>query len=122
MVGHVTAGIKDLLGMWTYSQQTTDLLSPVLKSTGSAFTDFIRDEYTTLAEVDNRILSTSVDVTYTFTPFDIQPPKDEKNLQFPVPTDLDLQGSVWDPEVSERARRVTMEVFANDDSASVQVD
>jgi urate oxidase len=75
-----------------------------------------------LAEVDDRILSTSVDVTYVFTPFDIQPPKDEKKLQFPVPANIDLQGSVWDSEVSERARRVTMEVFANDESASVQVD
>lgn len=105
IVAHVTAGIKDLL---------------VLKSTGSAFNSFIRDEYTTLVEVDDRILSTAIDVSYTFAPFDVTAPTDEKKLEFTVAADVELEGGVWDPEVSERARNVTMKVFADDESASVQ--
>jgi urate oxidase len=38
----------------------------VLKSAGSAFENFVRDEYTTLVEVDDRIFSTSVDLRYTY--------------------------------------------------------
>jgi urate oxidase len=97
-------------------------LFPVLKSTGSAFTSFIRDEYTTLVEVDDRIFSTAVDVSYTFASFDILAPMDEKKLEFDVPADADLQGGVWDTEVAERVRKVTMNIFADDESASVQVD
>ncbi|GAA1155882.1 factor-independent urate hydroxylase [Nocardioides aquiterrae] len=36
----------------------------VLKSTGSEFKGFLRDEYTTLAEADDRILATSLDATW----------------------------------------------------------
>ncbi|KAI3602240.1 uricase (urate oxidase) [Moniliophthora roreri] len=104
IVGKVTSGISDLL---------------VLKSTGSAFRSFIRDEYTTLAEVDDRIFSTSVDLLYTFTPIDIPAPKDELKLDFSVPQVI--QGGVWDTKVPEKARGITLEVFAEDDSASVQV-
>jgi len=46
IVEKMTGGIKDLV---------------VLKSSGSAFYGFHRDQYTTLAEVDDRILSTSVE-------------------------------------------------------------
>ncbi|KAE9395184.1 uricase [Gymnopus androsaceus JB14] len=67
---HVSAGINDLL---------------VLKSTGSSFTSFIRDEYTLLKEVDDRIFSTSVDLNYTFASFSVPPPKDEKKLDLIVP-------------------------------------
>jgi urate oxidase len=42
---HVVSGIKDLV---------------VLKSTGSEFHGFLKDEYTTLAETSDRILSTSI--------------------------------------------------------------
>ena len=56
----------------------------VLKSTGSAFESFVRDEYTTLAEVNDRIFSTSVDLVYTFKPFAIKAPKDNKKLEFDV--------------------------------------
>jgi urate oxidase len=38
----------------------------LLKSTASAFKGFPRDEYTTLPETDDRILSTSMDATWTF--------------------------------------------------------
>ncbi|KIK50284.1 hypothetical protein GYMLUDRAFT_51307 [Collybiopsis luxurians FD-317 M1] len=102
----VSAGINDLL---------------VLKSTGSSFTSFIRDEYTLLKEVDDRIFSTSIDLSYTFGPISIPPPKDEKKLDFIAPSpNQEEPGSVWDPLVLDRARTVTLEVFATDDSASVQ--
>ncbi len=39
----------------------------LLNATGSAFKGFPRDEYTTLPETDDRILSTSMDSTWTFT-------------------------------------------------------
>ena len=45
----VTSGVTDLI---------------VLKSTGSEFKDFLRDEYTTLADADDRILATSLTVTW----------------------------------------------------------
>jgi urate oxidase len=38
----------------------------LLKSTASAFKGFPRDEFTTLPETDDRILSTSMDATWTF--------------------------------------------------------
>jgi urate oxidase len=44
-VAHVVSGIKDLV---------------VLKSTGSEFNGFLKDEYTTLPEVSDRILATSL--------------------------------------------------------------
>ncbi len=36
----------------------------ILKSSGSEFTGFLRDEYTTLAEADDRVLATSLDATW----------------------------------------------------------
>ena len=93
----------------------------VLKSTGSSFNNFIRDEYTTLKDVDDRIFSTSVDLVYNFTPIPITPPSDKDKLDFALPVDGEKQGSVWDASLPERARTVTLEVFATDDSASVQV-
>lgn len=103
-VGRVSAGISDLL---------------VLKSTGSKFEGFIRDEYTTLVEVDDRILSTSVDLEYAFSEIPLQAPGDAGKLEFVVAEGVE-DGSVWDEEVPERARRATLEVFAEDESASVQ--
>ncbi|KAK7043983.1 hypothetical protein VNI00_008151 [Paramarasmius palmivorus] len=104
IIGKVSSGISDLL---------------VLKSTGSAFHSFVRDEYTLLAETHDRIFSTSVDLTYTFEAIEIPAPKDEFKLEFNVPKEE--EGGVWDTKVWERARNVTLEVFAEDDSASVQV-
>lgn len=46
VVDSIKGGIKDLV---------------VLKSSGSAFYGFVRDQYTTLAEVNDRIFSTSVE-------------------------------------------------------------
>ena len=42
----------------------TDLV--VLKSTGSEFTGFLRDRYTTLAEADDRILATSLTASWRY--------------------------------------------------------
>jgi urate oxidase len=46
----------------------------VLKSTGSAFENFVRDEYTTLGEVDDRIFSTAVELEYEFAPIKVPAP------------------------------------------------
>ncbi|KAJ2916086.1 hypothetical protein MD484_g4319, partial [Candolleomyces efflorescens] len=99
----------------------TDLL--VLKSTGSAFENFYKDEYTTLVPVDDRIFSTSVDLSYTFSDIKLVAPQDDKKLEFQVPLkegDVGFKGSVWDDSVAARARTATLEVFAVDESASVQ--
>jgi urate oxidase len=96
---------------------------PVLKTTGSSFTSFIRDAYTTLAEVSDRIFSTSVDLSYKFSPIEVPSPSDPAKLDFHLPKEVGeaLRGGVWDEEVPVRARKATLEVFAGDDSASVQV-
>lgn len=97
------------------------VVGTVLKSTGSAFENFVRDEYTTLAEVDDRIFSTSVDLRYTYGQVNVQLPSDEKRLVFGVEN---LNGGVhpWeDAKVGAQAREITLDVFAKDESASVQV-
>ncbi|KAJ7266600.1 hypothetical protein C8J57DRAFT_1328279 [Mycena rebaudengoi] len=104
IVANVTAGISDLL---------------VLKTTESAFTNFVRDKYTILKEVDDRILSTSIDLSYTFAPIDIAKPTDADVEEFLLPAEIP-SGSVWDLTVPEKARKVTLNTFATDDSASVQ--
>lgn len=89
----------------------------MLKSTGSAFENFVRDEYTTLGEVDDRIFSTSVDLRYTFGQVNVQLPS---GLEFGVGN---LSGGVhpWeDANVGARSREITLDVFAQDESASVQ--
>ncbi|CAG8583638.1 14931_t:CDS:2, partial [Acaulospora colombiana] len=95
LVGKVTSGIQDLL---------------VLKSSGSAFENFLKDEYTTLVPVSDRIFSTSVDLQYTF-----------GSLSF---GSMDKVGSVDGDaqfnKVAASAKETTLEVFATDESASVQ--
>ncbi|KAK0637232.1 hypothetical protein B0T17DRAFT_103892 [Bombardia bombarda] len=78
----------------------------VLKSTGSAFHGFVRDEFTTLAETWDRILSTDVDAGWTWSTF---PTLDA------VRDGVDRFDRAW-----EAARGITMKTFANDESASVQ--
>lgn len=70
--------------------------------------------------MDDRIFSTSVDLEYTFSEVPLKAPVDEGKLQFVAPEWVE-GGSVWDEEVPGRARRATLEVFAEDESASVQV-
>ena len=70
--------------------------------------------------MDDRIFSTSVDLVYTFAPVAIPPPTDDKKLEFSISEPVQ-DGTVWDEKVAERARKATLEVFAKDESASVQV-
>ncbi|CAE6515996.1 unnamed protein product [Rhizoctonia solani] len=101
----VDAGIKDLLGELA-----------VLKSSGSAFEGFIRDEYTTLVgksdkKVDDRIFSTSIDLDYSVKLSD-------------GPVTIDGLGALGEKakfsELQSSARKITLETFATDESASVQ--
>ncbi|KAI0031130.1 uricase [Vararia minispora EC-137] len=103
-VATVEGGLKDLL---------------VLKSTGSAFENFVRDEYTTLVEVNDRIFSTAVDLAYTYAPLAIAGHGDGKELD--VKHVATKSGDAWDDDqVATKAREITLKVFATDDSASVQ--
>jgi urate oxidase len=83
----VEAGIADLL---------------VLKTTGSAFTGFPRDETTTLAETEDRILATAVEARWSYSRGDSG-------------AEIDWGGQ-W-----REARRTLLETFAtHDESRSVQ--
>jgi len=78
----------------------------VLKSTGSAFHGFVRDEFTSLPETWDRILSTVVDCGWTWNRF---------------PSLAAVQDGVQRfDKASEDARVITLTTFANDESASVQ--
>jgi urate oxidase len=118
----VTSGITDLLGEpFSLCFRACVHTVIVLKSTGSAFHGYVHDEYTTLPEVSDRVLSTSVDLAYTFTPLSLNAPTDAQKLAFPIPEGF-LPGSVWDADnVAIRARNGTLDIFALDESASVQV-
>lgn len=77
----------------------------VLKSTGSAFHSFVRDEYTTLPEVWDRILSTDVDCGWRW--------------QFPDLKAVEAVVPKFDKAFDD-ARSIVMKTFAEDESASVQ--
>lgn len=78
----------------------------VLKSTGSMFHSFVRDEYTALPEVYDRILSTSVDAGWKWEIFpDIQA----------------VQNNVDKFDVTHsKSREITFRLFALEESPSVQ--
>ena len=78
----------------------------VLKSTGSAFHDFYRDEYTTLPDVFDRILSTEVDCGWKWNTFE-----GLADVKAAVP----LFDEAW-----ASARKITLETFATESSPSVQ--
>lgn len=78
----------------------------VLKSTGSQFHSFVRDEYTTLPDVYDRILSTEVDCGWEWMDFPNLEAVKNATAQF---------DDAW-----ERSRKITMEVFAKSSSPSVQ--
>jgi urate oxidase len=78
----------------------------VLKSTGSQFHGFVRDEYTTLPEVWDRILSTDVDCGWSWKTF---PGLNAVKKAIPK------FDKAW-----EDARNITMKTFAEEDSPSVQ--
>ena len=78
----------------------------VLKSTGSQFHGFIRNEYTSLPETYDRILSTEVDCNWQWAGL--------HGLDA-VRSSIPKFDAAW-----ETARRITMKTFAEDSSASVQ--
>lgn len=78
----------------------------VLKSTNSQFWGFVRDEFTTLKETWDRILSTDIDATWSWKRFGSL---DAVKAQVPV------FDQVW-----RTARDITLKTFAEDNSASVQ--
>lgn len=78
----------------------------VLKSTGSAFHGFVRDEFTTLPETWDRILSTDVDCGWTWKTFGSLGEVEAAVPKF---------DAAW-----EKARAITMKTFAEDESPSVQ--
>lgn len=78
----VSSGLKDLV---------------LLKSTGSQFRGFLRDEYTTLEETDDRVMATSLAARWRY-----------------IGTDVD-----WDDSYS-RIRQVLLEQFASVHSHALQ--
>lgn len=78
----------------------------VLKSTGSAFHGFVRDEYTTLPETWDRIFSTDVDATWKWKKFNTLAAVKDFAPKF--------------DSAREAARNTTLKIFAEDESASVQ--
>lgn len=78
----------------------------VLKSTGSQFHGFVRDEYTTLPEVWDRILSTEVDSAWAWKTLPDMAAVTEAVPKF---------DKAW-----TAARDITMKTFAEEDSPSVQ--
>ena len=87
----VTSGIAKLL---------------VLKSTGSQFHSFVRDEFTTLPETWDRILSTDVDAAWKWT-------------TFPTLAVLKKKVGAFD-KAWEDTRNICLKTFAEEDSPSVQ--
>ncbi|KAH8653413.1 uricase [Xylariales sp. PMI_506] len=86
------------------SSSLKDLL--VLKSTGSMFYGYVQDEFTTLKETWDRILSTSVDATWAWKTF--------PNLEA-VKSSVALFDKAFDA-----ARGITLKTFAEENSPSVQ--
>ncbi|PWN91215.1 putative urate oxidase [Acaromyces ingoldii] len=97
VVRYLKGGIKDLV---------------VLKSSGSAFYGFLRDEYTTLPEVQDRIFSTAVDCEYAYS-LPAAKPIDEL-LQAPAKLLPDFCAA------SSRAVAHVTHTFATHSSPSVQ--
>lgn len=84
----------------------------MLKTGGSAFEKFYRDENTTLTEVADRLFSTSVSLDYTV-PLPPNTPLTIDNLKS-ISEEIDF------PKMATTVRSDVLEVFATDESASVQ--
>lgn len=91
----ITSGIKGLT---------------VLKSTGSMFHSYHTDEFTTLQPTYDRILSTDVDASWSWTPSKVATFGQVKEL-----ADNGIFEAAW-----SGARNITLETFATENSASVQ--
>jgi len=90
------------------SSGLTDLY--VLKTTGSSFTDFHKDQLTTLPEMDDRILSTNVEAFWEFAPIQETVSSNSHQAFETIPFDKIYNG----------VRQITLDIFANHDSPSVQ--
>ncbi|KAM3421771.1 Uricase [Cercospora zeina] len=80
----------------------------VLKSTGSQFHSFHRDEFTRLAETTDRILSTSVDAHWTW-----------KSYASLADVERAASAKTFDTAF-DSAKTITLETFATENSPSVQ--
>ncbi|KAI0127812.1 hypothetical protein BJ170DRAFT_388263 [Xylariales sp. AK1849] len=78
----------------------------VLKSTGSMFYGFVRDEFTTLPETWDRILSTDVDATWKWKTVPSLSAVKDNVAQF--------------DKAFDEARNITLKTFAEESSPSVQ--
>jgi len=78
----------------------------VLKSTGSQFHSFVRDDYTVLPEVWDRILSTSVDANWKWATFPTLDAVKQNVAKF---------DDTW-----TKSREITFRLFALEESPSVQ--
>ncbi|KAI1847799.1 hypothetical protein JX265_009227 [Neoarthrinium moseri] len=78
----------------------------VLKSTGSMFYGYVQDEFTTLKETWDRILSTDVDATWAW-------------KTFPNVAAVTEQAAAFDKAFDD-ARTITFKTFAEENSPSVQ--
>ncbi|KAF8932846.1 uricase [Dissophora ornata] len=112
--GDETRQTEILIKRGANGRRTVDLKSAiagllVLKTTGSSFEDFVRDEYTTLIEAKDRILSTCVDANWEFN----IPSVSTENL-------LSSMGQIPFNKIYDSVRDVTCKTFAEDESASVQ--
>ncbi|KAJ3264566.1 hypothetical protein HK104_006449 [Borealophlyctis nickersoniae] len=105
----------------------TDLY--ILKTTGSSFTNFHKDAYTTLPEMSDRIFSTTVDCTYTF---------DTQTEHIPLPTTSSSAESSFSAtplppppptsplltipfsSIFSSITQTTLDIFSNHSSPSVQ--
>lgn len=87
--------IQDLEGIISLASGLRDL--QILKSTKSAFSDFLRDEYTTLPDAEDRVFGTRLKATWAYTNHEV----DHNQLH-------------------EGIRDCLLKVFAEHDSLSVQ--
>ena len=78
----------------------------MLKSTGSQFWGFHRDEYTRLPETWDRILSTEVEAFWSW-------------RRFSGLAEVKRDVSIFD-QAFDDAKKITFETFANENSPSVQ--
>lgn len=82
----------------------------ILKSTGSMFYDFNVDDYTILQPTKDRILSTDVDTTWTWS---------HKEVSSLAKVEQFAKAGVFD-KAFDATRNQTLEIFALENSASVQ--
>jgi len=84
----------------------------LLKTTGSAFSGFLRDEFTVLQETEDRILATELTASWDY---EVAAPGEDLEPDEPAaPVEVDYD------ESREAVRRTLLETFADHESRSVQ--